>query len=171
MEAVSILKLVKGKSARKKVRDRKLTMGYHNGRLQVLPVYSEFPSMTMKQLIENWFVGNQKENITSFVLLDDEHVRHLGTSKTKNSGRNKLRQMKAVMKVVKRYAIDENCWTEDKQKWNIEYTQQLWDKVGKKYIYMNYMDHLKKGKKRHDGRLSRIRCQRKMHLLMQLINE
>ncbi len=91
--------------------------------------------MTMKQLIENWFVGNQKEKIPPFVLLDDEHVRHLGTSKTKNSGRNKLRQMKAVMKVVKRHAIDENCWTEDKQKWNIEYSQQLWDKVGKKYIY------------------------------------
>ncbi len=28
----------------------------------------------------------------------------------------------------------------------------------------------KKGKKRHHGRLSTIRCQRKMHLLMQLIN-
>ena len=36
-----------------KIRDSKLAMGYHYGRLQVLPVYYEFPSMTMKRLVKN----------------------------------------------------------------------------------------------------------------------
>jgi hypothetical protein len=50
----------------------------------IMAIYYKFPRMTMKQLIETWFLGNQKEKIPPFVLFDDEHVRHLGTSKTKN---------------------------------------------------------------------------------------
>ena len=45
---------------------RKLTVGFHHGRLQVVPVYWTFSNMTIKQLIENWSIGNERENILPF---------------------------------------------------------------------------------------------------------
>ena len=126
------------KSARKKLENRRLTMGYHNGRLQVLPVYWEFPKMTMKQLIDNWFVGNEKDKIPPLALLEDDHVKHIGTYKSKHAGRVKLRQMRSVMKVVKFHAIEEDCWLEDKGEWTVEYVRKLWVKIGEKHIYAKY---------------------------------
>ena len=41
-----------------KLKKRKLTVGFHHGRLQVVPVYWTFPNMTINQLIDNWFIGN-----------------------------------------------------------------------------------------------------------------
>ena len=40
-----------------------LTLGFHNGVLKVLPPIWEFPKMTLKQLIKNCYVGNQRENV------------------------------------------------------------------------------------------------------------
>ena len=76
-------------------------MGYHNGKLQVLPVYSKFPKITAKQLVENWFVGNLENKIPPFALLQNNHVRHI------NGAIKNLRMMKAFMKVVQRFAIKE----------------------------------------------------------------
>ena len=42
---------------------RRLRMGYHHGRLQVLPPTWTFPKMNVQQLVSNWYVGNKKEKI------------------------------------------------------------------------------------------------------------
>ena len=117
---------------------RQLTMGFHHGKLQVLPPMWKFPKMNAKQLIDNWYVGNTREKIPPLVLLSHNDVAHLGTAKCPNSGKVKLRQMRLVMSLIERYARIERCYEADKSKWTIEYTRILWEKVGTKYIIAKF---------------------------------
>jgi len=43
------------------VKRRKLKVGFHHGKLTILPVDFSFPSMTTNQLVLNWLVGNVKK--------------------------------------------------------------------------------------------------------------
>ena len=60
-------------------------------------------------------------------LLECNHVRHIKRVKTK------LRQMMYVMKVVQKYAEQEDCWNNDKTKWTAEFVSNIWSTVGEKY--------------------------------------
>ena len=113
---------------------RRLRMGYHHGRLQVLPPRWTFPKMNIKQLVDNWYIGNKKESIPPMKLLQPLHVQHLGTSRNKNAGRVKLRQMKCVMNQLESYAKTEGIYEDDPSKWNSEYTTKIWEVIGDKYI-------------------------------------
>ena len=57
-EEVRDLERKKISEAKFKLKKRKLTVGFHHGCLQVVPVYWTFTNMTIKQLIDNWFIGN-----------------------------------------------------------------------------------------------------------------
>ena len=113
---------------------RRLRMGYHHGRLQVLPLKWQFPKMTIKQLVDNWYVGNKKESIPPLKLLEPLHVQHLGTQANKNAGRVKLRQMKCVMNQIEDYAKTEGIYDSNPAKWTSEYATKVWETVGDKYI-------------------------------------
>ena len=58
---------------------RRFSIGFHNGKLQVLPPLWDFPKMTAKQLIDNWCVGDNKSGVPPFYYLKAKHVEHLGT--------------------------------------------------------------------------------------------
>ena len=113
---------------------RRLTMGFHHGRLQVLPPTWKFPKMTIKQLVDNWYVGNKKESVPPLKLLEPLHVQHLGTTRNKNAGRVKLRQMKCVMNQVESYAKMEGIYKSDPAEWTSDYATNIWEVVGDKYI-------------------------------------
>ena len=113
---------------------RRLRMGYHHGRLQVLPPKWQFPKMTIKQLVDNWYIGNKKESIPPLKLLEPLHVQHLGTQTNKNTGRVKLRQMKCVMNQIEDYAKTEGIYDSNPAKWTSEYATKVWETVGDKYI-------------------------------------
>ena len=49
------------------------------------------------------------------------------------------------MKLVKKYAIQEGCWSDDKSNWYVQFTFNLWNKIGEKYITALYG-----GKKRNE---------------------
>ena len=82
-----------------------MIVGFHHGRLQVVPVYWTYPNMIIKQLIVNWFIENEREKIPPFAVLQFNHVVHIETAKSARSGKSKLRQMRSMMKVVKKYAL------------------------------------------------------------------
>ena len=105
--------------------------------------------MTIKQLIDNWFIGSVNEKILPFALLENNHVAHIASPKSKNSSRAKLRQMRSVMKVIRKYAEKEGCWTDDKSKWDVDYTSTMWNKIGEKYINAKFA-----GRKRRNAELS-----------------
>ena len=88
-----------------KLKKSKLTVVFYHDCLQVVPVYWTFPNMNINQLIDNWFIGNEREKIPPFSVLKFNHVAHIKTAKSARSGKSKLRQMRSVMKVVKKYAI------------------------------------------------------------------
>ena len=52
--------------------------------------------------------------------------------------------MRSVMKVEKKYSIQEGCWSYDKSKWDVQFTFNLWNTIGEKYITALY-----DGKKRN----------------------
>ena len=62
------------------VKKIKLTMGYHHGRLQVIPPMHNLPKMTVKQLVDNWFIGNNAYKTPAFVLIVPNNVEHLVTN-------------------------------------------------------------------------------------------
>ena len=71
----------KGAKARGRYIKINLTMGYHYGRLQLIPPMYDLPKMTVKKLIDNWFIGNKSEKIPLFMLFVLNNVEHLGTNK------------------------------------------------------------------------------------------
>jgi hypothetical protein len=50
----------------------------------------------------------------------------------------KLRMMRLVMKKIKVFAMEENCWSDDKTKSTHEYTNRMWELIGEKYINTKY---------------------------------
>ena len=74
--------------------------------VSIPPPLWDFPKITAKQLIGNWYVGDKKAGVPPFYYLTAKHVEHLGTQKNKGLGRMKLRQMKSVMKVVERLSVE-----------------------------------------------------------------
>ena len=66
-------------SEKRVMKRRRLSVGLHNGELQVLPPLWDFPKMTAKQLIDNWYVGDKKSGVPPYCYLTAKHVEHLGT--------------------------------------------------------------------------------------------
>ena len=60
--------------------------------------------MNVKQLIKNWYVGNNREKVPPFILLDYKYVGQIG------SGKTKLRHMKCVMQVIERIEMMESIY-------------------------------------------------------------
>ena len=86
--------------------------------------------MNAKQLIDNWYVGDNKSGVPPFYYLTAKHVEHLGTKKNKGLGRTKLRQMKSVMKFVERLSREQGCFRDrDGKNWNTKYAKVIWETV------------------------------------------
>ena len=66
------------------------------------------------------------------------HVAHIKTAKSARSGKSKLRQMRSVMKVVNKCDIKEGCCSDDKSKWYVLFTFNLWNKIEENYITALY---------------------------------
>ena len=94
--------------------------------------------MNVKQLVDNWYVGSKKHCVSPLKLLEPLHVQYLGTSKNKNQGRAKLRQMKLIMNKIEEYTTIEGVYDGNPAKWTSEYCTKLWENVGGKYINSRY---------------------------------
>ena len=91
---------------------RKLTVGVHHGRMNVLPQQWTFSSMTSLQLVQNWFIGDVRRNIPPLCNLDSKNVIHLkGGNRTRN-------KMKSFMRIVEEEAREKDVWIADPSKWD-----------------------------------------------------
>ena len=93
-----------------------LALCFHNGMLQVLPTLWEFPKINVKQLIENWDAGNQREMVPPFSLLEAKYVHYIVQRKTK------LRHMMYVLQVIERIERIDFIY-KDREGWDLEYTK------------------------------------------------
>ena len=79
-------------------------MGYHHGKLNVLPSNYQFPMMTCYQLIVNLLLGSVSDNVTRLWTLSSKEVKHI------NNGMRMWNMMKFFMSEVKIVSIEKVCW-------------------------------------------------------------
>ena len=110
---------------------RWISVGFHNGKLKVLPSLWNFPKITAKQLIDKWYVEDKKSGVSPFYYLTAKHVEHLGTQNNKGLGGMNLRQMKSMIKVVERLGREKGRFRDmDGKHLNNEYEKVVWETVG-----------------------------------------
>ena len=56
---------------------RKFMMGYHHGKLNVLPYNHLFPPMNCYHVIVNWLLSSVSENVPHFWTLISNEVKHI----------------------------------------------------------------------------------------------
>ena len=113
---------------RRQLKRRKLTVGLHHGKLNVLPANWKYPKMTMVQLIHLYLMGSPSEGVAALRLCNSAHVGHFD-----KEGMN-LSRMKRVIKVVEHYAKQRGVWkplTGGSDYWNGETVTKVWDGVWK----------------------------------------
>ena len=59
-----------------RVKKRVFSLGQQNGKLNPLPPNYKFPSMTTRQLIENWLIGNSAKNIPPLCTISADYIKH-----------------------------------------------------------------------------------------------
>ena len=104
------------------MKKRVLTLGYHNKRLQVLPVHWDFPKMTFQQLCYNWKTMNRTEKVPPLSMLNKGHVSHL------KKGWSKLRMMMTVMRKVESIGRERSVWI-DAREWTVTEVDKMIDGV------------------------------------------
>ena len=109
-EAKRLAKKRKHANAMKAVGKRKLKMGSHHGILTPLPEDWEFPAMTWTQLVDNWFLGNERDNLPPIVDMDSKMLKHCN----KKCGNRMRNNMKLFMSAIKDEAERKACWKGDK---------------------------------------------------------
>lgn len=110
---------------------RKVTVGVVKGVLTTLPSDFKFPqSLTARQLVHNWFIGNNDRHIVPYRRLTSRDLKHV------EHGQEYLRKMCRFMAVVKHYGKIEGCWIE-KDPTQME-VKRLWETVSSKYLYRLY---------------------------------
>ena len=87
--------------------------------------------MNVKKLAKDWYVGNQREKVLPFELLDSKYVGHIGAGKTK------IRQIKCVLQVIEMIARMEGIY-KDREGWYLVYEKLLWEKVGYEHLLSDF---------------------------------
>ena len=83
-------------------------MGFNRGRFQLLPPTWTLTRMECKQLIDNCYVRNKRDNIPPLEFLSALHLAHLETPGNWISGKVNLIHMICVMATLEKYAKKEN---------------------------------------------------------------
>ncbi len=113
---------------RRQLKRRKLTVGFHHGKLNVLPASWKYPKMNLVQLIHLYQMGSPSEGITALRLCKSSDVNHFD-----KEGRN-LSRMRRVMMVVQHFARMRGVWkplTAGSDYWDGETVTRVWDGVWK----------------------------------------
>ena len=106
------------------IENRVQRAGLVNGRWTVFPRDFKFgKGMTVKHLIaDSWFLEDQRKRIPPFLTLQPSNLTP--------SQQKVFRKMRAIMRLVKKHALEDNCWAGDGPKhWNHVKTSKLWDKI------------------------------------------
>lgn len=110
---------------------RRVTVGVVNGVLTTLPADFSFPkSLTARQMVYSWFIGNDDRQIVPYRRLSAKDVKHV------SGGQEYRRKMVGYMKAFKHYAKVEGCWIEKDPTPN--QVKRMWESVTSKYLYRLY---------------------------------
>ena len=141
---------------------RKLTIGYHHGRLNPLPSSWTFPKgFTVIQLTNMWLLGNQKKHVPPMGMMEPEYIKHIDPKGRRYS------KMKQVMAKIEEFGREDNVWRKASE-WNGKHVTTLWSTIWPKldpYLrtetQCNKNDKASKDKSRK-GQMSWRSCYNKM---------
>ena len=92
------------KETQQQMRRRKLTVGYHHGKLNPLPPRWNYPKMNIVQLIHMWLMGSLADGVAALRYLDSLQVGHF------DKEGQKLSRMWRVIRVVQHFACRRGVW-------------------------------------------------------------
>ena len=98
----------------------KFTVGYHHGKLNVLPYNYYFPPMTCSPLIVNCLPGSLYNNVPLLWNFSSKKVTHI------NNGVRMWNIMKGFMYEVNRLAIDKVCCKSKIKDWGYMSSINVW---------------------------------------------
>ena len=101
-------------------------VGYHHGRLNVLPALYRYPEkMNLIQMMTLYLMGNPKEGVVALRYCRAPDVTHF------DEGGQRLARMHRVMKVVMHFGKKRKVWQPRKEQnyWNGKTVTQLWDAI------------------------------------------
>lgn len=113
-------------TAKRQMKKRKMSVGFHHGRLTTLPrTMKDYPEMNLQQLMSMWLMGSPAEGITALRQLNSKMVGYF------DKGGAKLSRMRRVMSVVEHYARIRRVWRPPNTDnyWNGGTITRLWDGV------------------------------------------
>ena len=110
------------------MKKRKLKVGFHHGKLTILPVNFSFPRMTMNQLVLNWLVGNVEKNQPPYCALS---AKDFGHDKRLHGP---FCEMRMLMKYVECVARRHSCWLEKNVDRTNKKVTEMWDFIGNRFI-------------------------------------
>lgn len=106
---------------RKQLKERKITIGWHHGRMNPLPADWQYPNgVTLIQLINLWLIGIQRDNVPPLQKVSPHWVYHFDSQGRKYS------QMKQVMKFVEKFGRARGVWASE---WDGEKITTLWSAI------------------------------------------
>ena len=104
-------------------------------KLTTLPVGFKFPSLTMPQTINSWFIGSVGANVIPYCQLKSHDVSHIkGADST-------LRKIRRVMSLVYKTAKEKGCWPSGQawdtpRHWTYAKTNELWSGIEKEFLQL-----------------------------------
>ena len=110
------------------VNRKRLKVGYHHGKLAILPLDFAFSRMTTNQLVLNWLVGNVKKNLPLYCALSPTNVAH------NKKLRKAYHEMKIVMRYIECIARRQNCWLHTIRDCTNENMNNMWEEIGNRFI-------------------------------------
>jgi hypothetical protein len=113
------------RQTQQQMKRRKLTVGYHYGRLSPLPLNWKSPKMNFVQMIHMWLMGSLADDVAALRYLDSLQVGHF------DKEGQKLSRMRRVMRVVQHFACMRGVWKLNnvKEYWNGKTVTTLWNGV------------------------------------------
>jgi hypothetical protein len=108
---------------------RKLNVGFHHGRLNVLPQDFKFASMTVNQFINCWLLGDNERNIPALCLLTSKEVMHFKSKSGVEIGNRTRLKMQPFMRIIEQYAKRKGVWIEKIQDWDASKVTKMWDAI------------------------------------------
>ena len=115
---------LKRKHAEQQLKQRKLSCGFHHGRLNPLPSSWEFPpNLPIVHMINIWFCGDPKFNVPPLRCLRRANVIHI------KNGKEKLCKIQKVMKIVEKFGRDRKVWHNDTKHWDGARITALWTAI------------------------------------------
>jgi len=107
---------------RKQLKERKITIGWHHGRMNPLPADWQYPNgVTLIQLINLWLIGIQRDNVPPLQKVSPHWVYHFD-----EQGRS-LSKMRTVMRFVEQFGREKGVWVSSG--WDGEKITTLWSAI------------------------------------------